>query len=428
MKQFLNFFYIAPFKLLLVILICLSCIGINLNIAKITKLYKEDPASVSNVFVQGKDYDYFTSVHLKKEIESTIQTVLNYCFMVSEEDVSDYKKSDKYVIDTIIYLAKSYVEDKTVDEYFIDSGFITLTEKPAKDSNTVEIDGKHYVQSVNEKTIRLTFNQKKDGIIDKYRMYTDEEYNRTVTALSEIKDLHFAVVNHSKDTIISDIDEINGKPSNENIRKHFKGNEKNLLIVHSVHNPYFEKGTMTQYVEFVYEFSEKYEDNFDLYISFNENLTFPTSSEEYAQRHQTTFEITRDYVYQALILLSINLLLTVILIKVTGRRQYKGDIILATSDKIPNDLLHIPLLTIFISVLALYQLSLYMAIKPEEAYFFNISSDMYILRAIACSLILQALSLSALASIKRQSDNKSLFTNTYVYRFIKRFYKTKDKP
>lgn len=426
MKQFLNFFYITPFKTVTVILICLCALGVNNEIIKGTRLYKSDPTSVSNVFLQGRDYDYYTSAHLKKEIESTVQTVLNYCFTVSEESNNINEQSEEYVIDTITYLAKSYVEDKNVDSYFIESGFITLTEKAQSDRDTVEIDGKYYVQSVDEEAIRLNFKQKKDSFIENYRMYTNEEYRRTVTALSEIKDLHFAVVNHTKRTIVSDIDEINGKSSRESIRKYFKGNEKNLLIVHSVHNPYFEKGTMTQYVELVHELSEKYKDNFDLYISFNEKLVFPTTPEEYEAKHQSTCKNISEYVHQGLILLLINILMIVFFVKIAGKRCHKGNTVLTTSDKIPNDLILILLLIIFISMLALYQLSLYMAIKPEDAYFFNISSEMYLLRSHLGALIMELILLSALAIIKRQSDNKTLFTNTYIYKFIKRFHKTKD--
>ena len=420
MKQFLNFFYILPFKVILVLIIALCSVLSNQGVVKCTYLYKEDSLSVKNVFFQNNNFDYYTSTYLENEIETAIENVLVYSLELSNDDYLLNEESKEYIVSTISYLAKSYVKDKTVDKNFIEAGFITLIPQENRNTLTVEVDGKHYIQSVNEEKIQSAFNHNKSSFIQKYRMYTDEEYRRVTTALSCVEDMQFALVNHGTEKIVSSISEIDGKSSGENIRKYFSGNEKNLLVVHSAKNPYFEKGTMTYYVDFVQELSQKYEDDFDLYISFNDKLTFSTTPEQYAQRHTEVRQELLRCVNQCLFFFLISLMLTVLLTTLAGKRCYKGKDILTPADKIPNDLKFVSLLVVFISMATLYEISLYMVIKSEEDYLFNITSDFYAYRSHLCFAVMVLMVLSIISTIKRQLRHKMLFTNTYIYKFIKR--------
>ena len=368
-----------------------------------------------------------SSTYLENEIETAIKNILTYSLELSEDDSPLNEESKEYIVNTVTYLAGNYVKDKTVDKNFIEAGFITLTAQERKTSSSVEIDGKYYKQSVNEEKIKSAFRNNKSSFIEKYRMYTDEEYRRVATALYNIEDMQFALVNHGTEKIVSNIAEIDGKASGENIRKYFKGNEQNLLVVHSAKNPYFEKGTMTEYVDFVQELSQKYDDDFDLYISFNDKLTFPTTPEQYAQRHTEVRRELIGCVNQCLFFFLISIILTVLLITLVGKRCYKGKYILTPADKIPNDIKLFLLVAVLISMAALYEISLYMVIKSEEDYIFNITSGFYAGRSHLCFAVMVLMALSIMSTLKRQARHKTLFTNTYIYQLIKKYRDNRKK-
>lgn len=422
MKRMLNAFYTAQVKAIIIILI-LSCAWLmNAELTDIFSLYNQDRTAVKNVLTQNDDYDYKTSRFLENEIETAITDVIEYSLVYHRND--NKQESAKISVEAMIYLAESFVRSKTVSKIFIDEGFIVLKESQQSD-DTVKIRDKFFIQQVDYDKIK-TSNESVD-FDEFYKRATDDDYDRIVSHLNRLKDFQFAVVNHKTHTIVSNIPDLNGKGSDVAVRSHFSN--ENLMIVRNSKSPYSESGTMVQYVDFVSEKAKNYADNFDIYVSFGENMEFAGNGENFLERHELAFAEIKESVYGIIIFFAVIVVLFLILMLVTGKRELGGKTYCALTDRLPNDINILFSLVIFASMAALYENSLYLSLRAGviEDYWLNLSPEYYLTRSNICMVIMIYDIVAVSCTVKRQIGCGTLLSNTYIYKVIKS-YKKAEPP
>ncbi len=258
---------------------------------------------------------------------------------------------------------------------------------------------------------------------------SSKEYIETIKKIESYEEFTFAVVNHTTNKIISNISELNGKSASLEIRSNFPDNEKCLMIVYNSKRPYFESGTVIDYVSVVSRLSEDYSDIFDIYIYFGENFSFAGNVANFEERDASMFNKVNNTLTFALIFIVICFVLFFILFLLTGKKEFGGRQYLSTFDKIPNDLLISMFLLIIFSTISLYSNSIHMLIKTTyyESYWFNFTPDFYIFRGNICSAVLALTSMLLSFTLKRQYKNKSLFKNTHIYNLISSYKAIKNK-
>ena len=246
------------------------------------------------------------------------------------------------------------------------------------------------------------------------------EYSCVSEKLKEYDGFSFAVVNHSTNKIISSIEEINGEMSDISIRPYFTGNERYLLMVRNAKSPSFENGTMIDYVSTVAEYTNKYSDNFDLYIYFGDDFSFMGDKTQYEERNASMIQKVGDTLNWAFIFILIAFTAFIILFCLVGKKEFGGKQYLNSLDRLPNDLLILMYCIIIGCTFSIYRNSLYMLIKTtfHETYWLNHTTEFYIIRANFCLVALSLTLMMLFFTLKRQIKNKSLFKNTYVYSVI----------
>lgn len=429
MKKFINLFYTIGFKLFLFCLLIILSWLAGAKIIDITKLYVEDSTGVINVMFQHNKFEYESSIYLKNEIETTIENVIAYCleFESSDHPSNDLttEKEDDFIY-TIIHLAQSYVSNKVAVKSMIDSGYIELTETDNPEDG-VEIDGKYYIQKVNEEEIINAYNEHKDDFLDQYRRLVDDSYRETAEYLDSLKGVKYAVVNHKTDTIVSNIEEIDKKSNGTSIRSYFGNNDETLLIVRNAQNPFFEAGTMSDYVDHVNECAQNYKEDFDLYISFGDDFSFRNDVSYYENLHNQMYKKVVTHFSNMMILIAFAFIVVVLIFTLSGKSEKGGKIIPSTLDKLPNDI-HLVLNSIlYLSLSALYENSMYMLLRSsdiETDYWLVFSPDFYATRANLCFVLIIYNIVAVICAVKRQYILGTIFTNTYIYKLISGFKKS----
>ncbi len=253
----------------------------------------------------------------------------------------------------------------------------------------------------------------------------DDNYKSIIRKLNSYEDFRFAVVNHTTGRIVSNIDAISYKDSGTAVRPHFTGRDDFLLIIRNSHNPYYESGTITEYTEYVRELAENYNDNFDLYIYFGDEFSFTQGNEDYAQTHNRVLQRVKKVTVLSAVYLLLAGLMFIALLLVSGKNEPGGKVYPGLSDRLPNDLKLLLFLIVLMSMAALYENSLYMAIRADSYDIWpDFSAEFYIVRSYISMLVNVCIILSAGCTIKRQYRLGTLFTNTYIYKF---FFERRDR-
>ncbi len=250
----------------------------------------------------------------------------------------------------------------------------------------------------------------------------DDNYKLIREKLSQYKDFHYAVVNHSSGRIVSDIDDLRYKDTGVDVRSFFKGSESNMLIIRDAHNPCFENGTMTDYTEYVREVAENYDDDFDLYIYFGEDFSFASKLQDYEKIHNNFLSRVRTVTVLSVIFIFIAAMFFVMLLIVSGKTEPGGKVYQGLSDRLPNDLKFLLYAIVLASMAALYENSIYMALRADSYdVWFSFSAEFYIFRSYIAILINVCILLSVGCTLKRQYRLGTLLTNTYIYQiFLKK--------
>ncbi len=257
---------------------------------------------------------------------------------------------------------------------------------------------------------------------ESYRRESDKDYAAITSHIESLINFRFAVVNHKTDRVVSNMVALNGSSSDVTVRRYF-GEDKNMLIVRNADTPYFESGTMSEYVEFVSELANKYTDNFDLYVSFGDDFEFAGEGEEFSHRHARMLNKISLNIKHMSIYLFVLFLIFVIMVSISGRREVGGKFYPALIDSLPNDLnifLHV---IVYISMSSLYKNSVYLALRVTntEDYWLSFSPEYYMVRSDISMVIMICIITSFVCLIKRQLGLGTMFSNTYIIRLIKNF-------
>ena len=274
----------------------------------------------------------------------------------------------------------------------------------------------------------LVYNRKADKIYTQYDTSATEDYNSLIERLQSLKNFRFALVNHKTDIIVSNIPAIHGKTPALTVTRYF-GDEENILIVRDARNPIYENGPMADYVDFVSETAKKYPDEFDLYISFGQNLDFAGDSETFSQRHLESLRYVRSATIDIAVFLFILFIIFISLITVSGKKEIGGKCSPVLHDRLPNDITALLYFIVYISMSALYENSLYMALRAtaSDDNWLTLSPEFYSVRSSVSMVIMVSIITAFCCTIKRQLRCGTLFSNTYIYKFIRNYKKAEPE-
>ncbi len=268
-------------------------------------------------------------------------------------------------------------------------------------------------------------------LVNYYNSIGDSSFSEIYRNLSSMKGFRFALVNHGKRKIFSNIDEINGKSSATNVRKYFGKTGADLLVARSCQNPYFSTDSLfIDFAEDIRETAQKYEDDFDLYISFGNEESLKETRKHCEELHfamRKKIEKLNNYVavYSALTLFVIFILMTV-----TGKQEPKGKTCPTVMNRLPNDLILLLYSIVLLCLSSLYRTAISMLMSHGnelDEFWFTHSRDFYSNRVKFCIVLFICVATNLLGILKRQYKMGLLFKNSYIYDFIKNKKKTKEK-
>lgn len=296
--------------------------------------------------------------------------------------------------------------------------------------NTVTDTAEAMVELAMEYPDTFSGKKSKDELMIYYDSIGDKSFAKNLEVLGRVDGLEFAVVNHTKAKVYSNIKEINGLRSGEDIRKYFGESGKNLLIARSCKNPYFATSTYIDFAEDIRDCAEQYADNFDLYIRFGSSEQFDATAQQCRELHfemRKKIEKLNDTVA---ICIGCIVAITLLQLIVTGKQEPGGKTYLSLTNKIPVDLFTAINILVLYCIMALYRTSATVVINHGmelETLWFMRSEEFYISRTKYCAMIFICILINYLCVVKRAYKTGTILTNTYMYPAIKRFIKKTKK-
>ena len=414
-----NVLYLTSAKFVILFIIgVMAFLGCS-QLFNILEFYTQDKGSVINAFVQGADFDYKTSIPFKYEVKAAADNILKYALIY--QDIENFNSSDalQYHIDDetartdeqiriLKYFASYQIETGEYEKEFLSNGYIKF-KKGSKGKNLAWVD---------EELIERTCIKNRDELIDGYKKSADSNYREITKYLDSMNGVFYAVDDHNGNIITN-----TGKTSSAQLQSFFSKTKDNLVVFNSK-EPYYTTTTMLDFIETVEKLSADYEQNFDIYISFNNGLVFNDNCKAIEQKCVEMFENVSGCLVKATIFTVITLAFSVLLLLIAGKREYKGTIKYSITDKLPNDI-HIMFHAITeISMVMLINNSIYIILNPHlGTTWLTVSPTYFIVRAELCCVIVVMVILAALCVIKRHYKNKSLISNTIIYRLLRVFVK-----
>ena len=300
--------------------------------------------------------------------------------------------------------------------------------------NNFDFDSSYLLKNSVERAIEdvleytLVYNRKANIPYTKYDTFATEDYDALVDHLKALKNLKYAVVNHKTDIIVSNIPDLNGVSSGMPIKGFFT-EEENLLIIRNAKSPIFSSDTMNEYAEYVSNTAKKYPDDFDLYMSFDDTMEFAGTREDFSQKHNKTLSAVNRIYKSSITYLVVIFIIFVSLVTVSGKREIGGKTYPSLTDKLLNDVKFLLHIIVYLSMSALYENSLYMALRitREEDYWFNFSADYYLFRSNLSMIVMVCIITAFVCTIKRQLRLGTLVSNTYIYKLVKNFKKAEPE-
>ncbi len=248
--------------------------------------------------------------------------------------------------------------------------------------------------------------------------------------LSSMKGFRFAVVNHTRQKIYSNIPQINGKASDTDIKSYFVGEGKNQLIVRSCHNPYFATDSFITFAEHIRALAKKYGDNFDIYITFGSEESYAEAMAECEQLHKSMRSRIEKLNDTAAVCISALILVSAVLITVTGKQEPGGKTYPTVINRLPNDLIVILYGILLLCEISLYRTTSSMLISHGnelDEFWFTHSNEFYIIRICFCIVVFICAAVNLICILKRSYKTGQLTKNTYLYSFYKTLKSTKSR-
>lgn len=306
--------------------------------------------------------------------------------------------------------------------------------------DSFDYESSHYlkntVRNTVENTVKLSAEYAdifEDGadeneLLNHYNSIGDNSFNKIYNQLSSIKGFRFAFVDHKKKTIYSSIASVNGKASSLDIEKYFGEAGRTLLIVRNSNNPYFATDAFIEYAELIRELSEKYNTNFDLYISFGSEEDFANKEKECEQLHFAMRDKIEKLNNTNILYIAILLIIILILLTVTGKQEPKGKTYPTIINRLPNDVICLLFIIVMICQSSLYRTATAMLISHGnelDEFWFIHSQDFYTSRIKFCIVIFICTATNLLCILKREYKLGRLLKNTYLYTNIEQLKKIK---
>lgn len=260
-----------------------------------------------------------------------------------------------------------------------------------------------------------------DKLVSYYSSIGDIGFLRASEQLSQLEGLQFALVNHDSKKILSNIPAVNGLPSSTDIRRFFGVADKNLLIARSCRNPYFATDSFIDFTDEIRSCAERYDDSFDLYISFGDDATYAENEAACRELHLAMRDKIERLNDKCIIHIILLLLAAAFLITVTGKQEKGGKTYPTIMNRLPNDMLVLLYGIVLLCLSSLYRTSLDMLIthgNELDAFWFSRSGDFYCERIELCVVIFFCGALNLLCILKRQYKTGMLFRNSYIYTLI----------
>lgn len=287
------------------------------------------------------------------------------------------------------------------------------------------------VETTTENVITLTMNypdvfEKKlsgDELLQYYASIGDLTFPKIYESFASIEGLSFAVVNYENKKIYSSIPQLNGQSIEVNARKYFGKSGKMLLVARSCQAPYFETDAFIDYAEHIRRCASKYDENFDLYISFGDDATFEENAEKYSALHFSMREKIEKLNNIVLTLVAFAAFASFCIITVTGRQEPEGKIYLSPINKLPNDLVIVVYILVLVCIASLFRTSFFMIVTHKAEYdvfWFTKSEAFYIERIKFCIVSFICFFVNLICILKRSYKTGTLIKNTYLYPVIKR--------
>ncbi len=262
-----------------------------------------------------------------------------------------------------------------------------------------------------------------EELLEHFTRIGDSSFSEIYKNLSKMDGFHFALVNRNKHIIYSDIPQINGAHSSTNIKKYFAGQGKNQLIVHSCQNPYFATDSFIRFAEFIRNTASAYEDDFDIYITFGSEESLAEAEKNCEKLHYDMRGNIEKQNNIVLLCIAGLLIVTMIMVTVTGKQEPGGKTYPTHINKLPNDLI-----TLLYSIVLICQISLYITTTSMlfshgnelGTFWFTHSSAFYTTRLRFCVVVFICTAVNLICILKRQYKMGLLIKNTYIYSAVSR--------
>lgn len=382
-------------------------------------LYTEEKPYVVNSFLQGPRFNYQESEPFKDEVKTALTHILDYTLKYQDPDgfkspdtiryyVEDSTKNCEKQIKTVLEILAYETENNSVEEKYFENGF--ASKNP---------DGTF---TINNDKITSYYKKQYDELIESYKRI-DEGYSEAASYIEKLNKVYYAVFDAEKERLVSNAP----VSTREQAQKYFSSLE-NCLMVFDSKSPYYVPGPLQDLFPIVQELGGEYEQSFDIYISFSGGLVFNDKCKSIESKYESVFATVAKHSILGAVFAAVGLVLVILLLFLSGRREYRGAPKYALSDKLPN-ILHVSVhLLIAGSMFYLVEDSIYIILNPHlNTSWLTIEPDYFRLRAEVCSAIFVLFTLAAICCIKRHYLHKTLLTNTLVYKLFQSIKNKKHK-
>ena len=410
-----NLPYLLGTKVLLLVMISALAFAASSQFFEGCRLFTDDRDGVRNALTQGDNFDLKTSVPFATELKKAINSILRYSLRY--QDISGFaapdvlaaqleqeKKNCASQIDATRSICEWQVQSGEITKENLDNGFIV------RDNNGFRVDNK---------AIEAHFTAFYDELMEGERRSLDREYRELMNTMEGFRGVYYAVMDHTANRLVTNT----GCTKKSELQRFFS-ETRNNLIVFNADEPIFPKDTMDEFVPLVQEAAENYTQEFDFYLSLNDGLEFNEATAQLAERCATLYRQVHTLLVRFYVLCAVAFVLSVLLLLVAGKREYKGSIKYCATDRLPNEIHLLFHIIIVLSMFVLFQNSVQIVLLTKaDDLWFPTFPDYYAIRGNVCFVILVLFALAAVCTVKRQYKNKSLLSNTLFAFVLRRFGK-----
>lgn len=415
-----NLPYLLGTKVLLLMVISALIFSAGNQFFEGCRLYTGDRDGVRNALSQGADFDLKTSVPFSAELEKTIRNILRYALKYQDIEgfaapgslgaqLKQEEKNRDAQIAATLSICEWQIKSGEIEQENRDNGFI--------------VRGQNGGWQADKAAITAYYTAVYDELMEGEKRAMDRDYREVMTALEDLNGVYYAVVDYTADRLVTNT----GCTGAGELQRFFSGTENNLIVL-GTEDPIFPTDTMDEFVPLVQEAAEDFPQRFDFYLSLGEGLEFNSACAEMESRCTALYQQVHTRMLRMIFFLAAATVLGVLIFLVAGRREYKGAIKYCATDRLPNEIHLLFHGIIMLSMWELFQNSVHIVLLTKaDDLWFPTFPDYYAYRGSVCLVILALFALAAVCTVKRQTKNKSLLSNTLLAFLLRRFRKKNDQ-